>query len=347
MPISTIAGAAFDATGTGTGALLMPSGTTAQRPASPIVGMQRWNTTTSSMEIYIGTGSTGWQTISSSAYAIDYLIVAGGGSGGMDMGGGGGAGGYLASTNYSVSPGTAYTVVVGAGGAPTVNVYAANARGASGSNTSVTTLGTAIGGGGGASRYDANTYPAASGGSGGGASGNNANWGAGTAGQGNNGGTTSGQWYPGGGGGAGGPGLTAPAKGGDGIYNAITGTGYYWAGGGGGGGYTGAAGNGGLGGAGGGGGGTAIGTAGASGYNAGTAGSGTGNTGPVGGNAGPNTGSGGGGGAHQSSGTGNAGGSGIVVIRYAGTVARATGGTINIAGGYVVHIFTTSGTFTA
>jgi hypothetical protein len=36
-----------------------------------------------------------------------------------------------------------------------------------------------------------------------------------------------------------------------------------------------------------------------------------------------------------------------VVIRYAGTSPRATGGTINIAGGYVVHIFTTSGTFTA
>jgi hypothetical protein len=36
-----------------------------------------------------------------------------------------------------------------------------------------------------------------------------------------------------------------------------------------------------------------------------------------------------------------------VVIRYVGTVARASGGTINIAGGYVVHIFTSSGNYVA
>ena len=45
MAISTISAAALDATGVGTGAMLVPSGTTAQRPASPVVGMQRWNTT--------------------------------------------------------------------------------------------------------------------------------------------------------------------------------------------------------------------------------------------------------------------------------------------------------------
>lgn len=346
MPISTLQAASLDSTGTGTGAMIMPSGTTAQRPASPVLGMQRWNTTLNQMEVFIG-GSQGWLPIASASYSVDYMIVAGGGSGGMDMGGGGGAGGYLAGTNLAVTPGTSYTVVVGAGGAPMLNVYQATSRGNSGSNSSVSNIGTAIGGGGGASKHDTNVYPAASGGSGGGASGQNANWAAGTAGQGNNGGTTSGQWYPGGGGGAGAPGSTNPAKGGDGIFNAILGTGYYWAGGGGGGGYTGPAGAGGLGGAGGGGGGTQIGAAGAQGYNNGTAGSGTGNTGPVGGNAGPNTGSGGGGGAHQSAGTGNAGGSGIVVFRYPGTVQRASGGTVNIAGGFVVHIFTSSGTFVA
>ena len=67
MPISTIAGAGLDTTGTGTGALLVPSGTTAQRPASPVIGMQRWNTTLGGMEVYIGVGSTGWQTIASTA----------------------------------------------------------------------------------------------------------------------------------------------------------------------------------------------------------------------------------------------------------------------------------------
>jgi hypothetical protein len=50
---------------------------------------------------------------------------------------------------------------------------------------------------------------------------------------------------------------------------------------------------------------------------------------------------GGGGGA-----SGN-GGSGIVIIRYAGTTQRATGGTVSITGGYVIHFFTSSGTFTA
>ena len=49
MPISTIAGAGLDATAVGTGALLVPSGTTAQRPASAVIGMQRWNTTIGGM----------------------------------------------------------------------------------------------------------------------------------------------------------------------------------------------------------------------------------------------------------------------------------------------------------
>lgn len=40
-----------------------------------------------------------------------------------------------------------------------------------------------------------------------------------------------------------------------------------------------------------------------------------------------------------------AGGSGIVIVRYAGA-QRATGGTITSAGGYTIHKFTTSGTFT-
>jgi hypothetical protein len=37
----------------------------------------------------------------------------------------------------------------------------------------------------------------------------------------------------------------------------------------------------------------------------------------------------------------------VVVIRYTGTSARATGGTITITGGYVIHTFTSSGTYTA
>jgi hypothetical protein len=123
-------------TGTGTGALLTPSGTTAQRPASPAIGMQRWNTTIGGMEVYIGSGVTGWQTIASTAYNVDYLAVAGGGGGGgaifmTTQGGGGGAGGLLTASAVSVSPGTSYTITVGGGGAAGV----ANGVGTAGTNS--------------------------------------------------------------------------------------------------------------------------------------------------------------------------------------------------------------------
>ena len=39
----------------GTGVLTLPVGTTAQRPATPIVGMTRFNITTGSVETYNGT----------------------------------------------------------------------------------------------------------------------------------------------------------------------------------------------------------------------------------------------------------------------------------------------------
>jgi hypothetical protein len=44
--------------------------------------------------------------------------------------------------------------------------------------------------------------------------------------------------------------------------------------------------------------------------------------------------------------TAQSGGSGIVIIRYAG-VQRGTGGTVTSSGGYTIHTFTSSGTFTA
>jgi hypothetical protein len=63
-----------------------------------------------------------------------------------------------------------------------------------------------------------------------------------------------------------------------------------------------------------------------------------------GGAGGANTGGGGGGATHNSS-TGSAGGSGIVIVRYYGA-QKATGGSITSSGGYTIHTFTTSGTFT-
>lgn len=39
---------------TGTGVIKVPVGTTAQRPANPVVGMIRYNSTTSVFEVYNG-----------------------------------------------------------------------------------------------------------------------------------------------------------------------------------------------------------------------------------------------------------------------------------------------------
>ena len=298
----------------GTGALLTPSGNTAQRPASPAVGMQRWNTTIGGMEVYIGTGSTGWQTIASTAYSVDYLIVAGGGGASY---GGGGAGGLLQGSSISVSPGTSYTVTIGAGGTAS----------SSGSDSAVFSL-TAIGGGGG---YVGGTGRVArSGGSGAGtqfSAGNSGVAGSGTAGQGNNGGTggdgVSAYTSGGGGGGAGAVGAststTAGAAGGVGLASSISGSSVFYAGGGGG--TTNSGSSYGTGGSGGGGNATG-----------GTGTSGTANTG---------------GGAGAGASVGGSGGSGIIIIRYLGTVQRATGGTVTITGGYVIHTFTSSSTYTA
>ena len=76
-----------------TGATTIPRGTTAQRPASPVNGMIRYNTSFNLVEGYIGgawTAITGGYT-----YTASYLMVAGGG-GGYYAGGGGG--GYLTGT---------------------------------------------------------------------------------------------------------------------------------------------------------------------------------------------------------------------------------------------------------
>ena len=58
----------------GTSHLKIPSGTTAQRPGSPAVGMIRHNTTQSEYEVY--NGST-WNHLRQ-GYSVEYLVVAGG-----------------------------------------------------------------------------------------------------------------------------------------------------------------------------------------------------------------------------------------------------------------------------
>jgi hypothetical protein len=303
----------------GTGALSIPVGTTDQRPASPTVGMTRWNTTTNSMEVYIGTG---WQTIASTAYSIDYLVVAGGGGGGSGTAGGGGAGGLIQASSIAVSPGTNYVITIGAGATAVVYPNASN----SGSNTNAFGV-EAIGGGrGGGINASGVTNNPGAGGSGGGqasySSGTSGSPGAGTAGQGNAGGVSTGGGGGGGGGGAGAAGTanTGGATGGAGLQWS---NGTYYAGGGAGA-FGGSAASGGIGGG-------------------GACSGGSGGTNGV-----ANT--GGGGGANWTFTNGaqaGGGGSGVVIVRYLGSTQRATGGTVTITGGYVYHTFTTSGTYIA
>lgn len=315
--------------GAGTGAMIIPTGPTSQRPASPTNGMIRKNTTTGYVEywdptttnwISIGafaasggtvtnynSGGTNYQVhtfLSSSAFVVsagvktvDYLIVAGGGGGGGNPyhGGGGGAGGFLTgSTTIAVG---SYQITVGSGGSG----YASGLTGRNGTNSSFNNL-TAIGGGGGG--FDSGDGPGTAGGSGGGSTVRIASVASGTAGQGNAGGAGApapeGPNYGAGGGGGsssvGGNGTTTTGgNGGSGTNNSLrTGSAVAYAGGGGGSTY---------------GGGTP---------GSGSAGGGAGIYGSGGGNGGDNTGSGGGG--RDGRGPGNIGsgngGSGIVVIRY-------------------------------
>jgi len=326
----------------GTGAIIMPSGTTAQRPVSPVVGMQRWNTTLSTMEVYVG-GGTGWQTIASTAYSIEYLVIGGGGGGGSGngppsaAGGGGGAGGYRSSvagegsggnsateSPIVVNPGTSIGIVIGAGG-----VGRNDLSGTNGSNSSFGSI-VSLGGGGGGCGSQASGAPG-SGGSGGGH--DYLSGAAGTAGQGfagGNGRANGGSdYYGGGGGGAGAVGQSSTlglnGAGGAGLSSAITGTGVFRAGGGGSGKYQ--SNNGAPAAAGGSGGGGNGGDQNGTGGSAGTV----------------NTGGGGGGGPRN---VPFSGGSGVVIIRYAGA-QRGTGGSVTANGGYTIHTFTASGSFTA
>lgn len=302
----------------------------------------------------------------SKGFAVEALVVAGGGGGGMDMGGGGGGGQAIQAT-VQVENGIAYPVTVGAGGAGSTGPYAGPpTSGSNGGDSSFGGLYCFGGGGGGSGHYfpypylSTNRYGQPGGGQdGGNAGGDSPAWGRNRgSGQsssygGYDGGSAGyngdGSYTAGGGGGAaghgqGGRGTWRAGDGGIGFVSAINGTSYYWGGGGGGSGWGNTGGNGGAGGGGGGSvaGGNTPGSGDGNGLNAG--GGGAAGTNSNGGNAGANTGGGGGGGTHAYSVGGN-GGSGVVIIRYYGS-QKATGGTITSSGGYTIHTFTSSGTFT-
>jgi len=306
----------------GTGAIVVPSGTTAQQPTG-VTGMIRFNTVVGKLEFYNGAvwsmigginatsdgavtnvngytihtfTSSGTFTVNSGG-EVEYLIVAGGGAGASTDGGGGGAGGVLTGTlNVNTGP---YTIARGSGGA---YVNANDRAGNNGTNT--TALGfTAIGGGGGGNDRVSGQGPKSGGsGGGGGSRQSQGQWegASGTAGpprQGYDGGdgVTSPAIISGGGGGAGEAGKdgndgSRPAGGGDGIqWPSGSGT-YYGGGGGGGHNVNGTGGQGG-------------------------GGQGSTNTTSLSTVGTPNTGGGGGGGGGSHS-RGSNGGSGIVIIRY-------------------------------
>lgn len=112
----------------------------------------RW-TLPRTLTTFSSTGTFTW-TATSGLKQVEYLVVAGGGGGGngYDNGGGSGGGGGMALTGYlPVTPGTSYTVTVGAGGSGGADTRTNN-NGANGGNSvfaSITALG---GGGGGGSR---------------------------------------------------------------------------------------------------------------------------------------------------------------------------------------------------
>jgi hypothetical protein len=328
--------AVSDQLNSSTGYFDLPAGTTAQRPASPVFGMIRANTTTGFPEWYSATAALWINFADGLPYEIEHLVIAGGGGGGGRFyGGGGGAGGYRSSVTgqssgggasaeakISLIPNTNYIVTVGAGGAG----GAAGNSGVQGSDSvfsSITSLGGGFGGQG---------VAGANGGSGGG-SGLGYDGGLGTTGQGYRGGVYTGGAGTGGGG-AGQAGMQGTSgstqSGGNGVSSNITGSAVTRAGGGGGAMDANVAYFIALGGSGGGGNAAADYLGSAVQAVAGTT----------------NTGSGGGGGCWNNTTSGAAGGSGIVIIRYLGS-QRGTGGTVTSSGGYTIHSFTSSGTYTA
>lgn len=317
----------------GAGAMILPTGSTGQRPISPTAGMTRFNTVLNLLEFYDGTGwqfvgfrpiqasggsqtditvsGVAWRvhsftTVGNSTFTISnlgtvgqvqYLIVAGGGGGGGDVAGGGGGGRVMTGT-FSPTV-TSYTITVGDGGA-----YHASNNGQGGKGGDSSALGlSALGGTGGTGRVGGGA-PVNNGWNGGGGSHDQSNTvglggfaGGDSAGKGT---TSNGNGGGGGSGGSGVAGTTGKAgDGGPGVSSSIrTGSAVTYGGGGGGNYYS---------------------TANAALRGLGVDGGGDGSTDPAdNGNDGEaNRGGGGGGGPTTARApNGGRGGSGIVVIRY-------------------------------
>jgi hypothetical protein len=289
----------------------------------------------------------GTQSLDSTSYSIDFLVVAGGGSGGGgNVGAGGGAGGYRTSTQ-TATIGNTITVTVGDGGASATTTTGNNGSDSSISGTGLTTI-TSTGGGGGGSSISSGAGK--NGGSGGGSGATNiAGSGIGlgntpstSPSQGNNGGLgwdgTIACTLSGGGGGAGAVGGNSSqtcspptaGNGGNGTASSITGSSVTRAGGGGG----------------------QINQSPYTGGSGGTGGGGAGgtHTPATNGTAGTANTGGGGGGASGSPYTSGAGGKGVVILsvptaNYSGTSTGSP--TVTTSGSNTILTFNGSGSYTA
>lgn len=155
---------------TGTSALGIPVGNTAERPSPEEAGQIRYNTDGGGLyEAYVPSEAT-WKKFvlaPEGDYPIDYVVIGGGGGGNYN---GGGAGQFTASTLNAI-PGTVFTVTIGAGGPAGTNgsnsLIVGNAQGIGGGSNGVSgngytpgsTTGTdGAGGGGGSSGNGGNGY---------------------------------------------------------------------------------------------------------------------------------------------------------------------------------------------
>lgn len=181
----------------GTGAMMIPTGNTAQRPGN-VSGYFRHNTERKAIEFNDGTGwsvvkslinTTGGVIVETPTYRLhaflgsgtfytdstvtaDVLVVGGGGAGGGSYGdqdtgkGGGGAGGVVYKQGHSITAGS-YTIIVGAGGPGMPRGWNSNGgTGASGDNS--VAFGVTANGGGGGGCSDNQAAPSAGGCGGGG-----------------------------------------------------------------------------------------------------------------------------------------------------------------------------------
>jgi len=134
-------------------------------PAPVITG----GTLTSDSTYYYRTfTSNGTLAVSNNLLIADVMVIGGGAGGGWNNAGGGGAGGYIEVLNYAL-PSASHTVTIGNGGAGFANGAAVTPAN-SGSDTTLGSIFTAKGGGGGNSWTS--QASGAAGGSGGGSSGN-------------------------------------------------------------------------------------------------------------------------------------------------------------------------------